>query len=115
MIVACRSHARAKDALIGIYRRNYARENKHEAGIRFGMRARIQQVFAVIQRKRPVIVFAGTVDPFERFFVQKAGKIVLFRHLFHDFHHQLVVICRSVGIAEHGRKFVLRGRHFVVF
>ena len=114
MIVARRGNAGAQNALIAVDRRDDAREDEHEEAVVFGRFAGVEQVEPRIGGDRPVVVLARTVDVFEGFFVEKAHEAVTLGDLLHDLHRELIVVDGDVGRREDGRKFVLRGRDFVV-
>ena len=104
----------AQQVCILVHRGQHGAQHHKEYRVLFRRAAGLQQVFAGVCYKAPVIVLARAVHACERLFVQKAGKAVAQRHFAHQFHHHLVVVAGDVGRAEHAGQFVLAGGHLVV-
>ena len=92
-------------------------DNRREHGEEYRVLARIRpggKQIAPAVGDRPVAVFSGTVDAFERFFMQKAYEIVALRRLTQHLHHHHIVIDGEIKPFEHRRKLELRGGDLVV-
>ena len=76
--------------------------------------ARIQHVDAGVGSQRPVVMFTGTVDALERFFMEQAMKALLFRYLFQSLHNQLVVVYRHIALYKDRGQFMLSRSHLIV-
>ena len=59
-------------------------------------------------------MLSGTVDALERLFMKQAGQTMTLCHLFHGFHHQLIVIRRQIGFCVNRSQLVLRRSHLVM-
>ena len=113
VLVARRGDAHAKQVLILVHRADDGGEEDEELQVIHGGVAGVQQVHAG-RAQRPVVVFAGAVDPLEGLFVQKAHKAVLRGQPAHEFHGQQVVVHRHVAAVEEGGQLVLGRGHLVV-
>ena len=114
MVVARSRYRGPQQALIFIHRLNNCHQKQQELRIFIGGIAGRQQIYAGIRGDGPVVVFAGTVDPGKRLFMQQADKTVLGRYLLHDLHGQLVVVTGDVGSSIDRSQFVLCGSYLVV-
>ena len=57
----------------------------------------LKQINSVVGSQGPVVVFAGTIDTRERFFMEQANEIMTQGHFLHGFHHELNVIGGDIG------------------
>ena len=89
-------------------------QNQKELYILIGGISGIQHIYAVVRAQRPVIMLTGAVHACKRLLVQQAGQAMAPRHLFHGFHHQLIVIYRNVGRLINWCQLMLCGSHFVM-
>ncbi len=76
--------------------------------------AGLEKVLPRVGGEGPVVVLAGAIHPGEGLFMEEAHQAVAVRHLFHDLHHQLVLVAGGVGVGIDGGHLVLGGGHFVV-
>ena len=114
MVVARGGDGDPEDFLVFIHGRDHGQEENEELLVfRRGLPG-IQKVFSSIGTDGPVVVFAGSVDPLKRFFMQEAGIAEAVGDFLHDLHGQLVVVDGDVGGLEDRRQFMLGGGDLVV-
>ena len=97
-----------------IHRLDHTGKHQQKLDIFIGSVAGIQQIYAIIRGKRPVIMLPGTVYPGEGLLVKQAGKAMASRYLFHGFHHKLVMVNCNIGRLVNCRQLVLRRSHLVM-
>ena len=115
MVVAGRSNGDTKQILIIIHRFNDSTEEQKELCVFVGRFAGSKQIHTGIGIDGPVIMLSASVDARKGLFVEKADKAVFCGNLLHNFHSQLVMVCRHIGCRVNRRKLMLCGRNFVVF
>ena len=111
------SHVRralAEKIRMFIHRLDHTGKHQQKLDIFIGSVAGIQQIYAIIRGKRPVIMLPGTVYPGEGLLVKQAGKAMASRYLFHGFHHKLIVVYRCVSHLVNRGKLMLGGSHLIV-
>ena len=91
-----------------------AGKNKQELDILMRSHARIQHVDAGVGSQGPVVMFTGTIDALERFFMEQARHSVTACNLFHCFHNELVVINGKVCLCVDRCEFMLCRSDLVV-
>ena len=113
VVVAGIGHRHAQQLLVIVHRLEHGGQNQQKLHVLARGFAGIQQVFAV-GGQRPVVVLARAVDAGIGLFVQQADQAVLFGNLFHELHHQQVLVHRDVGVGIDRGQLMLRGGHLVV-
>lgn len=86
----------------------------YETQVIFRSLARSHQQDAGVRTQRPVVVFARSVDTFERFFVEQYTEAVAAANFAHQGHDQQVVVIGQVALFEDRGQLKLIGRYFVV-
>ena len=99
---------------MGVNRLDDAGKHQEELNVFIGRIAGIQKIHPIVRSDGPVVVFSRTVDSRKRLLMKQACHPVTARHLFHGFHHELVVIHCDIGRLVDRSKFMLCGSHLVM-
>ena len=114
VVVARNSRRLAEQIRMAVNCFHNAGKNKQELDILMRSHARIQHVDAGVGSQGPVVMFTGTIDALERFFMEQARHSVTACNLFHCFHNELVVINGKVCLCVDRCEFMLCRSDLVV-
>ena len=100
MIVSCAGNGDTQQICIIVNRFDDSHQENQELCVFSRSTSGLQQVYTSICNHGPVVVFTGTIDTVEGFFMEQAYQTVFVSNFFHDFHLQLIVIDGNVCRVE---------------